>query len=66
MNLDKFVFCNFKGIFTFLPEKNYINICINLRKNLKIHQNFLFQEKKMFVRLKTDKKYLIKILKFPY
>ena len=46
MNWDKFFFVISKEFLHFFPKKNYINICINFRKNLNIHQNFLFQEKK--------------------
>ena len=57
-------FCNFEGIFTFFPEKKLHKNLFKFQKESEFEPKLFILSEKMFVFLKIDGKYFIKIFKF--
>ena len=63
--VGQFFFSNYEGIFTFFPEKELHQNLFKFEKKSKYDPPKLFiSREKLFVCLKVDRKYLIKIFKF--
>ena len=65
--IDKYgqiFFCNFEGIFTFFPEKKLHKSLFKFEKESEFLPKLFILREKMFVFLKIDGKYFIKIFKF--
>ena len=62
--LGQIFFCNLEGIFTFFPEKKLQKNLFKFQKKIEFPPNLFILRKKMFVCLKIDGKYFIKIFKF--
>ena len=63
--LGQIFFCNFEGIFTFFPEKKLQKNLFKFQKKSEFYPpNLFILREKMFVCLKIDGKYFIKIFKF--
>ena len=57
-------FCNFEGIFTFFSEKKLRKDLFKFEKKSECYPKLFISREKMFVFLKIDGKYLIRIFKF--
>ena len=62
--LGQIFFCNYKGIFTFFPEKELHKNLFKFEKKSEFPPKLFISREKMFVCLEIDGKYLIKVFKF--